>query len=166
MLLCLTQSSDPHRDLSRLWRWSPNTRVTCGIEVKGHKDAHSQKLRWLYSSLDHHQFGKTFSVLPSEELLVMLSCLLLELGKLLSDSGRCCWGCPTGGTGSGKWMKSPTCHLSHLFVTGPNLTSKAYLNNLVPALVLCFLDRVVFCVLCSNSLNCLQHVGHCDWDEL
>lgn len=90
VLLCLTQSSDPQWDHSRLQRCESNTRDTCGREVKGHKDPHNWKIQWLYSSLDHHQFGKTFVVLPSEEELVMLSRLLLKLGKIQSDSGGCC----------------------------------------------------------------------------
>lgn len=54
---------------------NPNTRVTCGIEVKGHNG----KIQLWYSSLDHHQFGNTFLVLLCEELLVMFSLLLLKL---------------------------------------------------------------------------------------
>lgn len=167
---CSLLSPQTPRYHSRLQRdVNPNTRVTCGIEVKGHKDAHNGKICLLYSSLDHHHFGKIFLLLPSEEeLLVVLSPLLLKLGKLQSGSGRCCWGCPSaaGGPGSGKGMKSPIYHLPHLLGTGPNLTSRAYLSNLIPALVLWFLDRPVFYVLCSNSLNSLQRAGHWDWDEM
>lgn len=146
---------------------NPNTRVSCGIEVKGHKGAQNRKLQLLYSSLNHHQFGKTFLVLPCEEILVVLCHLLLKLGKLQSDGG-CCWGCPSaaGGTGSGKGMKIPIYHPCHLLVTAPNLTTRVYLSSLIPALVLWFLDRAGFYMLCSNSLNWLPHVGHCDWDEM
>lgn len=80
--------------------------------------------------------------------------------EMLLGMPLCCWR-----PGSGKGMKSPIYHLPHLLVTGPNLTSKAYFSNLIPALVLWFLAGPVFYVLCSNSLDCLQRVGHWDWDE-
>lgn len=124
------------------------TRVT---EVQGHKDAHNREIGLLYSSLDHHCFGKTFLVLPCEEELFVV---LLKPGKLQSDSGRCCWGCPSaaGGTGTGKGvkspfyhLKSPIYHLSHVLVTGPNLTSRPYSSSLLPALSFSLIELFLMC---------------------
>lgn len=113
MLLFLTQSSDPQGPWQAAETCESQHRWPVGL--KEHKDAHNRKNSLLYSSLDHHQFGKIFLVLPSEEeLLVMLSPLLLKLGKLQSGSGRCCWGCPcaAGGLAVGRGWRA-------LFITCP-----------------------------------------------
>lgn len=113
---CTLLSPQTPRDCSRLQRLESQHQSDLWSWSEGAQGC-TQWKKIGCSFLDHHQFGKIYLVLPSEEeLLMMLSPLLLKLDKLQSDSGKCCWGCPSaaGGTGSGKGMKNPGYHLPQL----------------------------------------------------
>lgn len=163
---CSLLSPQTPRDHSRLQRHvNPSTRVTCGIEVKEHKDANNRKNSLLYSSLDHHQFGKIFLVLPSEEeLLVMLSPLLLKLGKLQSGSGRCCWGCPSAAGGlavrrgwRALFITCPTCLWLDL-IWPPRLISVTW------SLLWSCGSLIDLCFMCSAQTHWTAY-NVLDWDE-
>lgn len=118
----------------------------------------------LHFSLIHHQFGKTFLVLPSEEgTSVTSSRSLLKLVKLWFDgAGRHCWkrGHQKLSQSCGWWDWQWEVDEKAPFITSPlclwlDLTwpPGLYLSNLIPALVLQLLDRVVFYTLWSRSSN-------------
>lgn len=148
--------------------WNPNTRVTCGVEVKGQKDAHNGKklvvLSWIITNLEKYIWC---CLLKKNSLWCFLPCYSnltsssLTVGNVAGDAPVLLEGLAVG-----RGWKTLVITCLNLLVTGPSLTSRAYLINLIPALALWFLGRAVFYVLCSNSLNWSQQIGHCDWDEM
>lgn len=115
----------------------PNTRLTRGTEMRGTRMCTTEKFS------GYIFFGKRFwcRLMKKKLLWLFLACYsdslssgLVVLGGVAgrgatkTSPGAGDAPVPTGGTGSGKQVKSPVYHPSPLLVTWPNLTSRAIFN--------------------------------------
>ena len=141
----------------------PNTRLTRGTGMRGARACPTEKFggyifHWCITDLGKHFW---FCLQKKKLLWLFLACS----SNSLSSSSTVLGGIagrgatktsprvvdapvPTGGTGSGKWRKSPVYHQCPLLVTWPDVTSRAVFKELHCRSGLCFC-LVGLCFICS-----------------
>lgn len=165
----LLSPQSPEETVARCRHVRPNTRLTLGTEVRGTRTCTTEKpggyvFHWFITSLGKHFW---FCHLKKKPLQLFLSCCsnsfsssLMVLGGIAGrgatkTSPRAVDApVPAGGTGKvGSRWKAPFITSALCLWLGLTWPPGLYLSNLIPALVLRLLDRVVFDVLCSHSSN-------------